>query len=328
MFGPAQGIKQNPITLLELGSAPSDVSDVGLLYTMDVAGATELFYDDPDAGSFQLTSGQGLNGAVVSFGVSAAGRVPYVGATGCLATDAGMTYDASTDALTVGKVLTGDGSAAAPSHSFSSTANTGFYLISPSRLGYTSGGVLAIDFGPTWISIPSNSGTVYIGASSDVVLTRDAANTLAQRNGTNAQTFRVYSTYTEGGAQEWIEIAAGTAPSIRTMAAGGGTERAIDFKFGSTQIIRLGSGITCSQPLLFSADNALNIGASGVNRPRSIYVGTSIVNAGYFDISEIAEPAAPAADTGRLFVKDNGSGKSQLCVRFATGATQVIATEP
>lgn len=41
-----------------------------------------------------------------------------------------------------------------------------------------------------------------------------------------------------------------------------------------------------------------------------------------------ADPAAPAADKARWYVKDNGAGKSQLCVRFATGAVQVIATEP
>ena len=48
----------------------------------------------------------------------------------------------------------------------------------------------------------------------------------------------------------------------------------------------------------------------------------------YFDFSEVAAPDAPASNTGRLFVRDNGSGKSQLCVRFPTGAIQVVATEP
>ena len=42
----------------------------------------------------------------------------------------------------------------------------------------------------------------------------------------------------------------------------------------------------------------------------------------------VTTPDAPGAPGGSLFVKDNGSGKSQLCVRFATGAVQVIATEP
>jgi hypothetical protein len=41
-----------------------------------------------------------------------------------------------------------------------------------------------------------------------------------------------------------------------------------------------------------------------------------------------SDPLAPAADRVRLFARDNGSGKTQLCARFATGAVQVIATEP
>jgi pectate lyase-like protein len=41
-----------------------------------------------------------------------------------------------------------------------------------------------------------------------------------------------------------------------------------------------------------------------------------------------SDAAAGAANTGRLYVRDNGAGKSQLVVRFNTGAVQVIATEP
>lgn len=47
-----------------------------------------------------------------------------------------------------------------------------------------------------------------------------------------------------------------------------------------------------------------------------------------FESGEIADPAAPAANRGRLYFRDNGSGKTQLVVRFPTGAVQVIATEP
>lgn len=45
-------------------------------------------------------------------------------------------------------------------------------------------------------------------------------------------------------------------------------------------------------------------------------------------LSEIADPAAPETNTGSLYVRDNGAGKSQLCIRFPTGAVQVLATEP
>ncbi|MEY2653437.1 MAG: Pectate lyase superfamily protein [Pseudomonadota bacterium] len=41
-----------------------------------------------------------------------------------------------------------------------------------------------------------------------------------------------------------------------------------------------------------------------------------------------ADAAAPAANSGVLYMRDNGAGKTQLCVRFATGAIQVLATEP
>ena len=48
----------------------------------------------------------------------------------------------------------------------------------------------------------------------------------------------------------------------------------------------------------------------------------------YQDIDEMATPAAPPANMARTFVRDDGSGKTQLCVRFPTGDVQVIATEP
>lgn len=44
--------------------------------------------------------------------------------------------------------------------------------------------------------------------------------------------------------------------------------------------------------------------------------------------TEISDPAAPSANTGVLYFRDNGSGKTQLCVRFPTGAVQVVATQP
>ena len=56
----------------------------------------------------------------------------------------------------------------------------------------------------------------------------------------------------------------------------------------------------------------------------------------YEDLVETNDPGAPpgyppmSSDgaTVRFFARDNGSGKSQLCVRFKSGTVQVIATEP
>ena len=47
-----------------------------------------------------------------------------------------------------------------------------------------------------------------------------------------------------------------------------------------------------------------------------------------FLLSEISAPDAPAANKAVLYCRDNGSGKTQVVVRFPTGAVQVVATEP
>jgi hypothetical protein len=45
-------------------------------------------------------------------------------------------------------------------------------------------------------------------------------------------------------------------------------------------------------------------------------------------MTEITAPAAPSANRLRLFARDNGLGKTQLCVRFNTGSVVVLAIQP
>jgi hypothetical protein len=63
--------------------------------------------------------------------------------------------------------------------------------------------------------------------TADLVLLRDAAQTLAQRNGTNAQTFNIYNTYTSSTNFERLLIGwASNIVSIKPEAgASGGTVR-------------------------------------------------------------------------------------------------------
>ena len=58
------------------------------------------------------------------------------------------------------------------------------------------------------------------------------------------------------------------------------------------------------------------------------YFSGKVYSTQFYELSEIGTPAAPAPNRARLFVKDNGAGKTQLCVRFHTGAVKVIVTEP
>lgn len=48
----------------------------------------------------------------------------------------------------------------------------------------------------------------------------------------------------------------------------------------------------------------------------------------YYEGAEQTAPAAPAANGYRIFAQDNGAGKTQLMVIFASGAAQQLAIEP
>jgi hypothetical protein len=81
---------------------------------------------------------------------------------------------------------------------------------------------------------------IAFGASAytaDVVLNRDAANILAQRNGTSAQTQRIYNTYTDASNYERGVIGwTANALQIGTEAAGTGTLRNINLIGGNVLI--------------------------------------------------------------------------------------------
>ena len=73
-------------------------------------------------------------------------------------------------------------------------------------------------------SFISGSSLLLDNANQDVVLARDAANTLAQRNGTNAQTSRIYGTFTDASNYRRVAIAmtTGGVASITPQGAGTG----------------------------------------------------------------------------------------------------------
>jgi hypothetical protein len=80
-------------------------------------------------------------------------------------------------------------------------------------------------------------------ATQDLFLRRDAANTLAQRNGVNAQAFRVYNTYTDASNYERGKIAWDTnVLKIGTEKAGTGTARALELQTDGTTYLVINTG--------------------------------------------------------------------------------------
>ena len=128
-----------------------------------------------------------------------------------------------------GQVLaTTNGSNTAPPIAFGASG-LGLYQLYTNGIGFASGS------GVTAGALDANgfvvTGAYNWGASltvKDLSLYRDAANTLAQRNSTNAQTFRLYNTYTDASNYERLSIdwstTANTA-TISTQNAGTGSAR-------------------------------------------------------------------------------------------------------
>ena len=108
-----------------------------------------------------------------------------------------------------------------------------------SSTGITSAGIVMLsDKSVSW-----QANSTWSASATDLSLYRDAANTLAQRNGTNAQTFRVYETYTDGSNYERLEInASATTNTIKPAAAGTGTASKIDYYLTPTVFMSSGTG--------------------------------------------------------------------------------------
>jgi hypothetical protein len=74
---------------------------------------------------------------------------------------------------------------------------------------------------------------------------------------------------------------------------------------------------------------SLKFGTNNTDRWEVNAAGDLIDLEGHFiEYIERSDPSAPAANKARLYAKDNGSGKTQLCARFNTGASQCFVTEP
>lgn len=194
------------------------------------------------------------------------------------------------------QVLKGpDGTAAAPTYSFANETGTGFYRDTINQENWVTnsinylrlsggGGLEGIRLGSTSGLHWTDTASISSSTTNDLHILRDAANTLAQRNGTNNQTLRIYKTFTDVNNYERFSIDSGThvpgSFTLETEAAGTGTLR--DIYFNAQRLIFQSAGtnrwmIDATGIINAMSDNSYDIGASGANRPRTIYAGTSMV---------------------------------------------------
>lgn len=216
----------------------------------------------------------------------------------------GLTWNSATSTLSATTLLMGSGTVGAPAIAFTTDVTTGFYRPTSGQIGVSLAGALRIKFlatsGGGAIDILGGASSEYFLAvgtigSGDLKFVREATGVFAQRNGTNAQSHRVYNTYTdasnyERGVFDWSTTA--NILTIGTQKAGTGSTRGVQFVIGGTSI----ANFSTSGNLVWNTDNTYDIGASEATRPRNIYAGGNIFagSANYFRWPNRAKMQSPA----------------------------------
>ena len=192
-----------------------------------------------------------------------------------------------------------------------------------STLRAAAGGLLAFTGRSQWSSPADGSMQLSNTAvTSYAVLAVDAANVLALRNGTSAQAFNVYNTYTDASNYErgYARWNAGVY-EFGMEALGTGATKHVRLNRATGANLYLGDWIdNSSGHFLASVDNTYDIGASGANRPRRIYAAGFVVTQSTTVAGLTA--AATAGAGARSFVTD-ATATTFLSVVAGGGANKV-----
>lgn len=199
------------------------------------------------------------------------------------------------------------------------------------RLALTNGGRLDLP-------VAGSGAGLLLGG--DAALYRQAAGVLASDGDlrvTNLRTWAggVYTLRDSGGSDRTVlSLAGGDTLTLANPIA----SRALAFETGGARRAEFdaltGDLSLGGQKLQFGTfgaedTNLYRAGSNWLKTDDNFEVGGSLfMGSGFQELSEIADAAAPSADKARLYVRDNGAGKTQLAVAFPTGAIQVLATEP
>ena len=226
---------------------------------------------------------------------------------------AGTNYVPLAGGTMTGALTLPAGTVSAPALQFTGGgSNTGLYLSGASELSIAVGGIqrAVVDTGgfyatTTAMGMYSNTGYLSLGLSNDIRIYRDAAATLAQRNGTTQQIFRLYNTYTDASNYERLTLSgvAGTSVNITAETLGTGADN-IDLV-----LTPAGSGSTI---------------ATGPLQAGSLVTGGGAANANGFTVSYYA-PGIRMSSTCNLnwATTSPSSGADAGLCRNAAGVVEV-----
>lgn len=104
----------------------------------------------------------------------------------------------------------------------------------------------------------TDGGTLRFGSTADLILARDAANTLAQRNSTNAQEVRLYETYTDASNNSRLRLQATAGGDFKLFpeANGTGTLRGLQLGTSGGRLGFFGTTAIAREPIAAAATDA------------------------------------------------------------------------
>lgn len=151
----------------------------------------------------------------------------------------------------------------------------------------------------------------------------------------NVTRFNVVNASTAVGsvaAEIGVRNAAGDAPNSEAgLIVAGENAPTVDWLFEDGWALRGGSDLSGGGSIVALAGGlrfyTANLALSIDHTTQHATFANGLTVASYLAGVEEAEPAAPAANGFRIFAKDTG-GKTELMVRFASGASQQLAIEP
>jgi hypothetical protein len=237
--------------------------------------------------STAITVAATAGGTAIVAGSAGSGTQTLTQALAQNALAAAMTIASDYSATFVGNLRLADGTSSVASLGFNNggSYNLGFYKAGTNSIGIiSSSGVYARLGGNSnaffmrsdaFLSWSSTTGY----AAADTILLRDDANTLAQRNSTAAQAFRVYNTYTdasnyERGVFDWTTTA--NTLTIGMQRAGTGTARGINFVDGggTTRLtITAGTGIVTVAGVEISTSSSIAVFSAASSGYTFRYIG-------------------------------------------------------
>lgn len=282
----------------ELTAAGAAPSNAALFEVSDPTSKSVLFSDivasilaGNAATATKLLTARAING--VAFDGSAA--ITVTAAAGTLS---GATLAAGVTASS----LTSVGTLASLTVSGSLVATlTGAASLNVLKAGDTIGGLLTL----------SSSGISFNGSAQ---LLTEGSNSISLRNSTNAQSFFLYGTYTDSSNFNRIDIQhlGGTSGAvIKVSALGTGGVGPLQFAISKTAAAPTNIfNIATSGHLLWNTDNTYDIGASGANRPRVLYVGTGIEVPTYLRANALI--CSDGSTTSRVRITSDSDGVLKL----------------